>query len=70
MDTELKSLDLPCGVEEFCKIQARSVVHLFARRFQCRLNSRPKIDTYCYFALLPVEHVPGWDCVCDEVIQL
>lgn len=41
MDTELKSLDLPCGVEEFCKIQARLVVvHLLARRLQIPISDQ------------------------------
>lgn len=26
MDTELKSLDLPCSIDDFCKIQVRFII--------------------------------------------
>lgn len=69
MDTELKSLDLPCGVEEFCKIQAiLCFVHLLARRFQCRPNPLQKC-MYCF-----VFFVAGYwgekGCVFGDVFEL
>lgn len=70
MDTELKSLQLPCGVEEFCKIQASLFcVHSLARWFQCRLKTQTK--SYDIFVVFVAGYWARYlGCVFGEVIEL